>query len=129
MEDMSGCVIGLHLLTAHPIYRGGHPVAGLNGTTFLSGTYNLVVASRNDVEDLKLAILRKDPTLIRYLSTTCGVERILRQNQVQLTIGLRHPFGRNNHGLDLLPLVPDEAALEVPIPERRHEPFVALHST
>jgi hypothetical protein len=73
-------------------------------------------------------VFRGDPTLVRHLPATRGVERVLGKNYVQFLTGLatRRLLDGEDGGLDLLPLVPNEAALDIPVAERRHKPLVAL---
>ena len=63
-----------------------------------------------------MPVVRGDPTLVRHLPTTCGVERVLRKHDVNLLIGVGDRFDGPYPGLDLLALVPYEAALDVLVP-------------
>src|SRR5215218_7767929 len=111
MKDVSRRMVRLHLLATHPVYGGGYPSSCLDGAALATSAYDLIVPSRNYIEDLDLAPLRRDPTLIRHLPSTGGIERVLRQDYVQLApshlLDCRHP------GLDLLALVADKAALYI----------------
>src|SRR5215212_288805 len=125
VQNVSRSVVSLYLVAAHPVYGGGHPVALLYVPALGSRAYDLVTAGWYHIEDLKLAAFRGEPTLICHLAAARSVEGILRQNHVKLST--RRLLDGEDVGLNLLPLVPDEPALYLPVPERRHEPLVALH--
>src|SRR5918994_4171423 len=125
---MSRGVVCLYLVTAYSVYGGGDGFAGLYGIARSPGSYDLVVACRDHVENLELSAFRGYPTLVRHLPAARRVERVLRENDVQFPTGfgpqclLDGEYG----GLDLLPFVPDEAALYLPVAERCNEPLVTL---
>jgi hypothetical protein len=84
VEDVRGGVVGLDLLPADPVYRGGHRVADGEAVALDPRPEHLVAARRHDVEDLQLAALRGDPTLVRDLPAAGGVERVLREHHRDL---------------------------------------------
>src|SRR5215213_5663540 len=65
--------------------------------------------------------------VIQPSSATCRVERVLLQHDVELSRSVEHALLRDDPRLDLLPLVADEPALDLLVPERRDHPVVALH--
>src|SRR3712207_98022 len=114
-------------ISTNPVYRRRGGVADLEGAALDPGSEHLVAPGGDRVEDLELATVRGDPTLVSYLPTPSGIKRVLRENHIDLILGLGHRLDGENSRLDLLALVTYEAALEVQIPERRDHPVVTLH--
>src|SRR5215216_4457256 len=61
----------------------------------------------------ELSFVRGDPTLVRHLPTAGGVERVLREHDIHLIVGVGDRLYRDYLGLDLIALVADEAAPNV----------------
>src|ERR687886_731443 len=127
MQDMGCGVVGLYLLAPDPVYGGRYRISYPEITPFDPGPEHLVVPSGDGVENLELPARRGDPTHIRHLPATRCIERILLQHDVELSLGIRHSLHGHYPGLDLLALIADEAALDLPVPERRDHALVTPH--
>ena len=120
-------MVGLDLLAANPVDRGRHRVADLEVATLDLRPQHLIVPGRHGVDDLELAAVRGDPTHVSHLPAARRVERVLLQHDVELPLGVGYRFEGDDPRLDLLPLVADEAAPDLLVPERRDHPIIALH--
>src|SRR5918998_1848345 len=120
-------MVRLYLLAPDPVYRGGYGVSDLEIAPFDTGPEHLVVPGGDGVETLELSALGGDPTQIRHLTAARGIERVLLQHDVELSLGVGYELDGEYGGLDLLPFVAHEPALYLLVPERGDHSLVPLH--
>src|SRR5215211_4038629 len=125
VQDVRGRVVCLDLLPAHPVNGGSYRIPNLERAAFDPCPEHLIVTRRDGIEDLELSVLRGDPTPVRHLPATGGVERVIGQYDVHLSPSVGHGLDGDYSCLYLLALVADKAAPDLLVPERSNDPLVA----